>query len=244
VRVALGGGVPARFHAAFLERFGVPLVDGYASTETNFVFASPIPSDHPGSMGYLIPGAEACIVDADDTPVPDGEPGELLLRPIEPFSFATGYFNMHDKTVEAWRNLWFHTGDRVIRERDGHYRFIDRVKDAIRRRGENVSSWEVERVLTEHPSVAACAVFAVPSEFGEDEVAAAIQARPDQFLDPVEVIRFCEGRLAYFAVPRYLRFLSEMPLTENGKIKKVALREAGITADMWDREAAGYKLRR
>ena len=206
VRVALGGGVPDRFHAAFLERFGVPLVDGYASTETNFVFASPIPSDHPGSMGYLIPGAEACIVDADDTPVPDGEPGELLLRPIEPFSFATGYFNMHDKTVEAWRNLWFHTGDRVIRERDGHYRFIDRVKDAIRRRGENVSSWEVERVLTEHPSVAACAVFAVPSEFGEDEVAAAIQARPDQFLDPVEVIRFCEGRLAYFAVPRYLRF--------------------------------------
>ncbi len=244
VRVALGGGVPDRFHAVFLERFGVPLVDGYASTETNFVFASPIPSDHPGSMGYLMPGAVACIVDADDTPVPDGEPGELLLRPVEPFSFATGYFNMHDKTVEAWRNFWFHTGDRVVRQNDGHYRFIDRVKDAIRRRGENVSSWEVERALSEHPCVAACAVFAVPSEFGEDEVAAAIQPKPAQYLDPVEVLRFCEARLAYFAVPRYLRFVSEMPLTENGKIKKIVLREAGITADMWDREAAGYKLRR
>jgi crotonobetaine/carnitine-CoA ligase len=244
VRVALGGGVPERFHAAFLGRFGVPLVDGYASTETNFVFAGPIPSDHPGSMGYLIDEAEACIVDEDDMPVVDGDSGELLLRPSDPFSFATGYFNMHDKTVEAWRNFWFHTGDRVIRERDGHYRFIDRMKDAIRRRGENVSSWEVEQALMEHPSVAACAVFAVPSELGEDDVAVAIQSKPGTSLDPAEVVRFCEGRLAYFAVPRYVRFLLEMPLTENGKIKKVMLREAGITADMWDREGAGYTLRR
>jgi crotonobetaine/carnitine-CoA ligase len=244
VRVALGGGVPDRFHAVFLERFGVPLVDGYASTETNFAFATPIPSDHAGSMGYLMPGAEACIVDADDSPVPDGEVGELLLRPVEPFSFATGYFNMPDKTVEAWRNFWFHTGDRVVRESDGHYRFIDRVKDAIRRRGENISSWEVEQVLMEHPAVAACAVFGVPSELGEDEVAAAIQVKPGHSLNPVEVLNFCEGRLAHFAIPRYLRMISEMPLTENGKIKKTVLREAGITGDLWDRDAAGYKLQR
>lgn len=244
VRVALGGGVPERFHGTFLERFGVPLVDGYGSTETNFVFASPIPSDHPGSMGYLMEGAEARIVDAHDSPLPDGEAGELLLRPVEPFSFATGYFNMPDKTVEAWRNFWFHTGDRVVREPDGHYRFIDRVKDAIRRRGENVSSWEVEQALSEHPSVAACAVFAVPSELGEDEVAAALQPKDGVAIDPLDIMRFCEERLAYFAVPRFLRFLSEMPLTENGKIKKVVLREQAITPDMWDREAAGYQLRR
>ncbi|MFQ0812603.1 ATP-dependent acyl-CoA ligase [Brucella anthropi] len=244
VRVALGGGVPDRFHAIFRERFGVPLVDGYASTETNFAFASPIPSDHPGSMGYLMPGFEACIVDPDDMPLGDGEAGELLLRPIEPFSFATGYFHMPEKTVEAWQNLWFHTGDRVVREADGHYRFIDRVKDAIRRRGENVSSWEVEQVLMAHPSVAACAVYAVPSEMGEDEVAAAIEAKPGMTLDTIELTQFCETRLAYFAVPRYLRFLDRLPLTENGKIKKVTLREEAITGDMWDREASGYRLKR
>lgn len=244
VRVALGGGVPDRFHPAFLDRYGVPLVDGYASTETNFVFASPIPSDHPGAMGYLVPGAKASIVDEDETPVPDGVAGELLLRPVEPYSFATGYFNMHDKTVEAWRNLWFHTGDRVVRESDGHYRFIDRVKDAIRRRGENISSWEVEQVLMEHPSILACAVYAVPSDLGEDEVAAAIQLKAGHAFDPVGILSFCENHLAYFAVPRYLRTISEMPLTENGKIKKLTLRAAGITQDIWDREAFGYKLRR
>ena len=129
MRVALGGGVPGQFHGPFLERFGVPLVDGYGSTETNFVFASTIPSDRPGTMGHLVEGAEARIVDPDDSVLPDGEAGELLLRSTEPFAFATGYFGMPDKTVEAWRNLWFHTGDRVVRDADGHYRFVDRMKD-------------------------------------------------------------------------------------------------------------------
>jgi carnitine-CoA ligase len=244
LRVSLGGGVPGQYHAPFLERFGVPLLDGYGSTETNFVFASKIPSDRPGTMGHLVEGAEARVVDPDDQVLPDGEAGELLLRSTEPFAFATGYFGMPDKTVEAWRNLWFHTGDRVVRDADGHYRFIDRMKDSIRRRGENVSSWEVEQVLMQHPSVAACAVYPLPSELGEDEVAAAIQLEPGQSFDALEVIRYCEGRLAYFAVPRFVRFLGEMPLTENGKIKKVALREAGKTPDTWDRDAAGYKLRR
>lgn len=244
VRVALGGGVPARFHDLFRERFGVPLVDGYGSTETNFVFASPIPSDRPGSMGYLADGVEARIVDADDAPVADGEAGELILRAREPFAFATGYFGMPEKTVEAWRNLWFHSGDRVFKHASGHYYFIDRMKDAIRRRGENVSSWEVEDVIQAHPAVAACAVYPVPSELGEDEVAVAIQRKDSVDLPPLDLITYCEGRMAYFAVPRFIRFVDTMPLTENGKIKKVSLREAGITADMWDREKSGYKLRR
>jgi crotonobetaine/carnitine-CoA ligase len=244
LRVALGGGVPGQFHGPFLERFSVPLLDGYGSTETNFVFASKIPSDRPGTMGHLVDGAEARIVDPDDQVLPDGEAGELLLRSVEPFAFATGYFGMPEKTVEAWRNLWFHTGDRVVRDADGHYCFIDRMKDSIRRRGENVSSWEVEQVLMQHPSIVACAVYPLPSELGEDEVAAAIQLEPGHSIEPVEVIRHCEGRMAYFAVPRFVRFVAEMPLTENGKIKKVALRETGKTLDTWDRDAAEYKLRR
>ncbi|MBS0247063.1 MAG: ATP-dependent acyl-CoA ligase [Proteobacteria bacterium] len=244
IRVSLGGGVPGHLQEPFRRRFNVPLLDGYASTETNFVFATPIPADHPGSMGYLIDGAEAQIVDGDDTPLPDGEAGELVLRSREPFAFATGYFNMPEKTVEAWRNLWFHSGDRVVRDANGLYRFIDRMKDAIRRRGENVSSWEVENVLQAHPLVSSCAVYPVPSELGEDEVAVAILPKPGASLQPLDVVQYCEGKMAYFAVPRFVRFVSQMPLTENGKIKKVSLREAGITPDMWDREKAGYKLRR
>jgi crotonobetaine/carnitine-CoA ligase len=151
---------------------------------------------------------------------------------------------MTDKTVEAWRNLWFHTGDRVVRDSDGHYRFIDRMKDSIRRRGENVSSWEVEQVILKHPAVVACAIYPLPSELGEDEVAAAIQLEPHRTLEPAEILRHCEGQIAYFAVPRFVRFVSQMPLTENGKVKKGALREAGMTSDTWDREAAGYRLRR
>ncbi|MEH2624596.1 crotonobetaine/carnitine-CoA ligase [Bradyrhizobium sp. AZCC 1719] len=244
VRVALGGGVPGQFHGPFLERFGVPLLDGYGSTETNFVFAGTIPSDRPGTMGYLVEGVEACIVNSEDEPLPDGEAGELVLRACEPLAFATGYFAMPDKTAEAWRNRWFHTGDRVVRDADGHYRFVDRMKDSIRRRGENVSSWEVEQVLLRHQAIAACAIYPLPSELGEDEVAAAVQLEPGQALDPVEIISHCEGKMAYFAIPRFIRIVTEMPLTENGKIRKVALREAGKTPDTWDRDTAGYKLRR
>ncbi|MET3994798.1 crotonobetaine/carnitine-CoA ligase [Bradyrhizobium sp. S3.9.2] len=244
LRVALGGGVPPQIHGPFLERFGVPLVDGYGSTETNFVFAGTIPSDRPGTMGYLADGIEARIVDENDSALPDGQAGELVLRAGEPFAFATGYFGMPEKTVEAWRNLWFHSGDRVVRDADGHYRFIDRMKDSIRRRGENVSSWEVEQTIQSHPAVAACAIYPLPSELGEDEVAAAILLEPGQSLEPIDIVRHCEGQIAYFAIPRYVRILSQIPLTENGKIKKGVLREAGITTDTWDREAAGVKVRR
>lgn len=244
VRVALGGGVLPQIHRPFLERFGVPLVDGYGSTETNFVFAGTIPSDRPGTMGYLADGIEAGIVDENDSELPDGQAGELVLRAKDPFAFATGYFGMPEKTVEAWRNLWFHSGDRVVRDSDGHYRFIDRMKDSIRRRGENVSSWEVEQAILSHPAVAACAIYPLPSELGEDEVAAAILLEPGQSLGHVDIVRHCEGQIAYFAIPRYVRIMKEMPLTENGKIKKVALREAGVTGDTWDREAAGVKVRR
>ncbi|MGV3551775.1 ATP-dependent acyl-CoA ligase [Rhizobium sp.] len=244
MRTALGGGVPERFHTPFIERFGVPLLDAYGSTETNFVFASDIPSAKPGTMGFLCHGFQARIVDEGDVEVADGEAGELVLRADEPFAFATGYFGMADKTVAAWQNLWFHTGDRVSRDPDGTFRFIDRMKDAIRRRGENISSWEVEQVLLSHPAIASCAVYAVPSELGEDEVMAALLPEPNMVLDPVEIMGFCESRLAYFAVPRFLDIVTALPLTENGKIRKVALRQAGITPTAWDRDAAGYKLKR
>jgi crotonobetaine/carnitine-CoA ligase len=244
VRIALGPGVPAACHAEFLTRCGIGLIEGFGSTETNFVIAKPLGSARPEHMGRIVPGFQACVVDENDAVLPDGVAGELLLRADEPFSFASGYFGMPEKTVEAWRNLWFHTGDRVVRESDGYYRFIDRIKDAIRRRGENISSHEVEQALMSHASIETVAVYAVRSELAEDEVMAMIVPRAGATLTPVEVIEWCEPRLAYFAVPRFVEFTDELPKTSNGKIQKFALRERGIGTATWDREAAGYKLKR
>jgi crotonobetaine/carnitine-CoA ligase len=239
VRVALAPATPPWLFDAFRERFGVQLVEGYGSTETNCPIAPERPEDARGGyMGPVRRGFAARVVDDEDQELPDGTAGELVLRHEEPFAFATGYYRMPEQTVQAWRNLWFHTGDRVIRDPDGWYRFVDRAKDAIRRRGENISSWEVEQVLVEHRAVQAAAVFPVPSPLGEDEVMAAIVLEPGARLSPAELIEHCEGRLAYFAIPRYVEFVDELPLTENGKVRKGVLRERGVTAATWDREAA------
>ena len=244
VRVALAPAVPAHFYRRFTERFGIGLIDGYGSTETNCVMGTSLAEQRPGTMGKLLPGFAARVVDGHDNELPDGQAGELLLRADEPFAFATGYFGMADKTVEAWRNLWFHTGDRVVRESDGYYRFIDRLKDAIRRRGENISSYEVEQVIISHPQVENAAVFPVRSELAEDEVMAAVVLRPGSQLAPAALLDFCRPRMPYFAVPRFLEFVDALPATESGKVTKYKLRERGVTAATWDREQAGYKVGR
>lgn len=238
VRIGLGPGVPASAGAAFLLRCGVPLLEGYGSTETNFVIANRADTTHPGAMGWLRTGFEARVVDEHDVALPAGEAGELLLRADEPFAFASGYFGMPDKTVEAWRNLWFHTGDRVVCEADGCFRFIDRIKDAIRRRGENISAYEVEQVLQMHPAVASVAVFPVRSELAEDEVMAAVVLRADAAVDGPGLVEFCASRLPKFAVPRYIEFMADLPRTENGKVQKYRLRERGVTAASWERPGA------
>jgi crotonobetaine/carnitine-CoA ligase len=243
-RIALAPGVPPQFLAQFRERFGMALLEGYGSTETNFVIGADLAEQHPGTMGKVRAGFEARVVDDEDNEVPAGEPGELVLRASEPFAFATGYFGMPEKTVEAWRNLWFHTGDRVARDAEGRFRFIDRLKDAIRRRGENISSYEVEQVLLSHPAIETAAVYPVKSEMAEDEVMAAIVLRPGERLSELELMKFCETRMAYFAVPRYIDYVEQLPATENGKVQKFKLRERGIAATTWDREAAGYKVAR
>ncbi|RSZ46149.1 MULTISPECIES: ATP-dependent acyl-CoA ligase [unclassified Variovorax] len=234
VRTGLGPGVPSAAGAAFKARTGVSLLEGYGSTETNFAIATAPDSPRGGVMGWLRPGFQARVADEDDVELPPDEAGELLLRADEPFAFASGYFNMPEKTVEAWRNLWFHTGDRVVRDADGAFRFVDRIKDAIRRRGENISSFEVEQVLLSHPGVASCAVYPVRSELAEDEVMAALVARDGVEIDPAELARFCEGRLPYFAVPRYIDVLPDLPRTENGKVQKFKLRERGVGPQTWD----------
>jgi crotonobetaine/carnitine-CoA ligase len=241
---ALAPGTPATLWEEFGQRFGVQLVEAYGSTETNFAIGAQPHRQRPGWMGRPREGFEARVVDGDDGEVADGTPGELVLRAAQPHAFASGYFGNPEATVEAWRNLWFHTGDQVVRDADGWYRFCDRMKDAIRRRGENISSFEVEQALLDHPAVEVAAVFAVPSPLGEDEVMAAVIVAAGAELDELELIRFCEPRLARFAIPRYVELVDVLPLTDNGKVRKAALRERGVTAATWDREAAGYELRR
>ncbi len=243
-RIALAPGTPAHFVAEFFERTGIQLLDGYGSTETNFVIGTKIDGQRPGTMGSVTEGFAARVVDAEGRDVPDGEPGELILRSDEPLAFAVGYFAAPDKTREAWRDGWFHSGDRVIRDSDGYFKFVDRLKDAIRRRGENISSFEVEQVLMSHPEIATAAVFPVRSELAEDEVMAAIVRRPDSSLSEVDLVRFCEPRMPYFAVPRFIEFCDALPATENGKIQKYKLRERGVTERTWDRDVAGIKIAR
>ncbi|WP_280151462.1 ATP-dependent acyl-CoA ligase [Piscinibacter sp. XHJ-5] len=239
VRIGLGPGVPASAGEAFQARTGVTLLEGYGSTETNFAIATAVDSPRRGVMGWLRPGFDARVVDEHDVALAAGEAGELLLRADEPFAFASGYFGMPEQTVQAWRNLWFHTGDRVVRDADGAFRFVDRIKDAIRRRGENISSFEVEQVLQGHPAVAAVAVYPVRSELAEDEVMAALVLREGQSVEPADLARFCESRLPYFAIPRYIELMADLPRTENGKVQKYKLRERGVSAATWERPAAG-----
>ena len=238
VRIGLGPGVPQAGAQDFHGRTGVRLMEGYGSTETNFVLSAVAGAPADGTMGQVQPGFHARVVDGHDVSLPDGTAGELVVRADEPYAFALGYWGLPELTVQAWRNLWFHTGDRVLRQPDGRFRFIDRLKDAIRRRGENISSWEVEQVLQSHPAVAEVAVFPVRSELAEDEVMAALVARPGQALDVAELWSFCEQRLPRFAVPRYLDIVDDLPRTANGKVRKFVLRERGATPATHDRQAA------
>jgi carnitine-CoA ligase len=244
IHAALSPATPPEVVTQFHDRFGVKLIEGYGSTETNLVFSNVIGGHEPGTMGRVVDGFDVRIVDEEDCDVAEGQAGELLIRHREPFSMASGYFGDAEATVKAWRNLWFHTGDRVTRDANGVHRFLDRAVDAIRRRGENISSWEVEHALMSHPDVENAAVIGVPSEMGEEEVMAFVATRQRRAVDPITLIRFLESRLAYFAIPRYWEFLSELPQTENGKVKKHLLRAKAPTSTTWDREKAGVQIDR
>ncbi len=236
--------------ARFTERFGVhEYVDGFGQTEISNVFMTPPGAPRPaGASGVLVDQwFEIRLADPEtDEPVAEGETGELLVRHKVPGIICSEYLGMPEKTVETWRNLWFHTGDSLRRDADGWYYFVDRVKDALRRRGENISSFEVESGVRSHPSVADCAVIGVRADHdaGEDEVMACLILKPDQPVPSYEeLVAWSDERLPSFMVPRYLEIMDKLPQTATEKVKKKELRERGITATTWDRMSAGVKLR-
>ncbi|WP_156959691.1 AMP-binding protein [Nocardia sp. BMG51109] len=189
----------------------------------------------PQSCGRLRDGFEARIVDEFDHEVPDGEVGELILRPREPWHFATGYWRNPEATVAAWRNLWFHTGDQFRRDRQGNYYLVDRLKDSLRRRGENISSVEVEAAVLQHPDVLECAVVGVDSEWGEQEVMAFVVPRPSQRIDEAALAEFLSGRLAEFMRPRFIEVVDGLPKTATERVRKGELRERGRGPGTWAR---------
>ena len=233
---------------AFEERFGVDIVQGFGMTEINMVAYSRTSDPvEAGCAGYVLDEFfEVVIADPEtDEPLEVGRVGEILVRPRAPFCFNVGYFKMPDKTVEAWRNLWFHTGDAGKFDDLGRLHFVDRIKDRIRRRGENISSYEVEQVLNAHPSVVESAAVGVRVEGagGEEEIKAvlAVEGEPP---DLVELLDWCVERMPRFTVPRYFEFVDELEKTASGKIRKQELRDSGITPATLDRETIGYVISR
>jgi len=226
------------------ERYGFDFFSGFNMTEVSVPLVTNLNSTAFGSCGRPRTGVECRIVDANDIEVPTGSIGELIIRNDLPWSLNRGYHGLPEATATAWRNGWFHTGDLMYRDADGNFFFVDRQKDAIRRRGENISSIEVEIEVDDHPAVAEVAAIAVPSPDGEDEVMVVIAVKPGLSLDPAELIEFLAARMTHFMVPRYIRVVPALPKTPTNKVQKVELRREGVTPDTWDRVAAGIEIRR
>ena len=237
-RLAWGAPTPGDA-AEFERRFDLQLVELYGSTDAGVPIYHPVDTPrHDGSCGRLLPQYEALIVDPDGLPVADGEAGELLLRPNEPSLMSDGYHGIPEATAASRRNLWFYTGDLLRRDAEGWYYFVGRRAENIRRRGENISSFEVEEVVKLHPAVADAAAYGVPSELTEDDVMVAVVLREGAALAPNELTDFCAERMARHMVPRYVDMVDDLPRTPTSKVMKEALRTRGITPAAWDREAA------
>jgi crotonobetaine/carnitine-CoA ligase len=232
VRFAFAVAAPAELHESFEERFGVRLVNGFGLTEGNMLTYCPYDDRRPGSAGVAVPFVEVQIHDELGLPVPTGEVGEIVARPLTHGAFAQEYLGRPEATLELWRNLWLHTGDLGRMDDEGFLYFVDRSKDAIRRRGENISSVEVENAVLRHEGVAEVAAYGVPSTLGEDEVMLAV-VPSNPALSPMDLHAFCQQVLPRFSVPSFIRFIAEMPYTPTNKIRKVQLREEGVTADTW-----------
>ncbi len=241
--------IAAEWGAAMEKRFGFKFKQGYGMTEVNVTCYTQADDPLlPGMAGHVLDDFFAVrVVDAQtDVPLPQGEIGEIVVRPKVPFCFNQGYYRMPEVTVESWRNLWFHSGDAGYFDDQGRLYYADRIKDRIRRRGENISSFEIEQVLNNHPAIKESAVVGIRVEGagGEDEVKAYIIIEGGGSIDNVALLDYCAKHIPRFAVPRYVEAVDAIAKTATGKIQKEPLRRAGVTVSTWDRESVGYKIAR
>ncbi|CAO3436751.1 AMP-binding protein [Azospirillum doebereinerae] len=241
VRVSLGvtGQIPPAVSERFVERFGAGFVNVYSLTETGGVLIvnNRMDSPKPRANGLPHGWAEVAILDDDDQPMPPGAIGQIALRPRYPDIFMSGYFNAPERTLECLSNLWLHTGDLGYLDGDGFLFFTGRQAHWLRRRGENISAYEVESVLSHCPGVREVVVVGAPSEKGEEEVKAFVIRDPGCDVAPAAIAAWCEGRMAAFKIPRFIAFVEEFPRSvtkrEVERHKLRALPNTGV----WDREA-------
>jgi crotonobetaine/carnitine-CoA ligase len=234
-RLAVGGAAPAELWQTFERRFGLQILEIYGLTETaTFCLGSPPTDIRVGKLGLPVGWAQVRVVRPDETDAGPGEAGELIIRSTRPDVLFQGYYKNPKATADAMAGGWFHSGDRGRRDADGYFVFLDRLKDSIRRRGENISSYEVERVVNSHPLVAESAAVGVPSELGEEEVLIVVVASGAGGPDSEELTAYCAERMAAFMVPRYVRFVDALPKTATERVQKFTLRTLGADG-AWDR---------
>jgi crotonobetaine/carnitine-CoA ligase len=225
----------------FESRFGVRVATGYGQTEVGMPVTTGWdhgPWANCGRERLDYPWPEVRLVDEHDEPVGPGEVGEMIVRSAEPWALNAGYYKMPEQTAAAWRNGWFHTGDAFRLDDDGWYYFVDRMRDTIRRRGENISSFEVETLVAEHPAVAECAAVGVRAPLGDDDVMIVVVPRPGARVDPRELLGFLEPRMPKFMLPRYVEVAEDLPRTEASmRVRKHEIRARGVGDATWDREA-------
>jgi crotonobetaine/carnitine-CoA ligase len=237
---------PKDIYYEFKERFGIRWHEGYGLTETGMVTYVPPGIEKPGSCGMASPGFEVSVVEpGTDRPVPNGTSGEIVVDMKLPNIVMRAYAGMPEKTAEDFKNLKLHTGDLGQMDDDGYLYFMDRVKDYIRRRGENVSSMEVERIVAGHPGVLEAAAVGVAADEGassEQEILICVVPRENP-LDPHELLTYCVDKMPYFAVPRYVRFMEHLPKTPTERVRKVELRDMGLGDDVYDRAVSGPEVK-
>lgn len=241
--------------AEFMKRFNIPVtVSAFGSTEAGGLiclhrYRLPLTAQEEAlpSLRSLCgkPRDDVAIRIADDEEqeMPVGQVGSILVRPAKPHVIFDGYYGAPDKTLESFRDLWFHTGDQGYIDDNGDLHFAGRKTESIRIKGQFVDISLLEKLIMSLPQVRECAVVPVAGQVGGDEIKAAIQLEPGAKITPEEVIRHCEDKIAYFMIPRYIEFVDEIPHTSMEKVAKVTIKETGVT-NAWDREASGYKIKR
>lgn len=237
VRTVFSAACPASVWEQFEKRFGVHIIEGYAAVDGGGFMIINFGQSPKGSIG--VPSNPIRIVDEDSNDVPVGAPGELLFKVDDPEARRVEYYKNSDASDGRIRDGWLYTGDLVTADEVGNLYFVDRKTDSLRRRGENISSWEVEREINRHPAVLESAVFGVPSELGEDDVMAVVVPKEGHTVTPEEIVAHCEGLMAGFMVPRWVEVRASLPKTETHRVQKTELKAAGVGPATWDREAQG-----
>lgn len=222
----------------FEERFGTRIVEAHGMTEVGLTVYSPWPERREGSSGRPSPDWDVQLVDEQDRPVPVGETGEMVLRPRRPSIMMKGYLNKPEQTVAAMRNLWFHTGDYMRADAEGFLYFAGRKKERIRRRGENISAYDIESCADQHPDVVESAAVAYPAGDGEDDVRLVVVPAAGSSLTPQQLSAWLDGKLARFMQPRYIELADHLPKTGSGKLEKYRILERALADDCFDTQGA------